>query len=216
MAFPSVKTKAKGGDFKPVPMGVHRAICIQLIDLGVQNVSFKGEAKRQAQVYLKFEIPSVRVQYEYEGQKVDRPAVVGRTFTNSIGKKSNLRPLLEAWRGKTFTEQEEKDFDLTNVVGKGCQISIIHKTKPDGGVFANINGIMGLSIEQQKELQANPKLKQSENELVVYTPAAHDPDVFSKLPEWIQEKIKARVQDDGMDQTPAKPAEDFDDDIPFN
>lgn len=218
-SFPSIKTKAKGGaDFKPVPAGVHFAICTQVIDLGIQKGAYKGTEKFQQKVYIKFEIPSERVTYKKGDEEIEGPATVGRTFTNSIGEKSHLRPLLEAWRGKTFTAEEEAEFELTSVLGKTCQVSIVHEEN-NGKTYANINSIIGLSTEQKAAMKADKKKGKPEGELIAYSTEFHDAQVFDSLPNWLQEKIRARV-DEEPDQVDTKDTatatvEDFDDDIPF-
>ena len=58
-----------------------------------------------------------------------KPRAISETYTNSLGEKANLRKMLENWRGRAFTQEEMDGFDLRNVLGKACMISVVHGTK---------------------------------------------------------------------------------------
>jgi hypothetical protein len=216
MAFPSIKASAKGGkDFAPVPVGVHMAICTQVIHLGVQP---GGKYADKDQVYLKFELPEVRVEWEKNGQKMEGPATIGRTFGLSIGEKSNLGPFLEGWRGKPFTLEEKEAFNITSVLGKICQLSVVHEvSNSTGKTYASASGAFQLIQLQKDQLKADPALSKAQGELIAYTPVEHDQAVFEKLPEWLQIKIKGRVKEQPVeDVSQVVPgSQDFNDDIPF-
>jgi hypothetical protein len=209
MAFPKIGVSDKGGgrDFEPVPEGVHFAICREVIHIGMQPGFGTYPAKEK--VYFGFEIPGVHVEWEKDGKKQTGPAKIGTTFTLSIAEKSNLRPFLKSWRGKDFTPEEAADFDVTRLLGKVCQLSVVHTQKGDK-VYANVSGAFGLSEEQKVQLKADPSKGVPKGELLVYTPAAHDQAVFEKLPQWLQKKISERIKE----PVPAV-GQDFDDEIPF-
>lgn len=126
-------------NFEPVGEGVHMATCIAVVDLGTQTVSWQGIDKTQRKVALTWEIPEERIDTD-DGPM---PRVITRTYTLSLSEKSALRPHLESWRGKAFTDAELEAFDLANILGKGCQISVLHDAK-DGRVYANVNNVMAL------------------------------------------------------------------------
>jgi hypothetical protein len=219
MTFPSIKSKSNGGgaDFDPVPAGTHFAYCTQLIDLGTQLETYQGEEKEQKKLYIRFEVPEERLKYKKDGVEVEGPMTIGMQITNSLGQKSKLRPMLESWRGKPFTEDELQGFELTSIVGKPCQISVSHVQRKDGqGVSARITAILGIHKLQREAISLAKLPGQPEGELLVYTPEAHDKAVFEKLPNWIQEKIGQRVVTSKPEA--AKPVEDFNDnldEIPF-
>lgn len=128
---------SSGGDFKPIPEGTYVAVCVRLIDLGTQITTFKGVDKLQRKVLIAWEVPDEIV--EFDGEK--RPALIMQRYTASLADKANLRKHLEAWRGRRFTEDELRGFDLFNVLGKGCQIQVLHS---EDGAYANIAAIMAL------------------------------------------------------------------------
>jgi hypothetical protein len=201
-----------GKDFKKVPAGCHFAICNMIVDLGIQETTFKGAAKSQHQVYLRWEVPDERVTYEKDGRQIEGPCSIGSTYTLSLSEKANLRKVLENWRGKPFTDQELRGFDITAVAGKCCQIMVQHK-ESGGKTYANITGIMGLSRDQQ--LRA--RTAKSEVGVLVYSLDDPDPEAYEHLPKWIKDKLDSRVpaQSAHSANANAPAGEDFDDDIPF-
>lgn len=223
MAFASIKANSKGGkDFDPVPAGVHMAICTQVIDLGFQE-SFNKKYAPKRQVYIKFEIPDVQVEWEKKGEKHTGPATIGRKFGLSISEKSHLRPFLVGWRGKDFTKEEEDGFEITSIIGKLCQLSVAHEQSKDGKkVYASISGAFSLIQLQKDELKKNPAKAKPSSPLLVYSPEAHDQKIFEQLPEWLQKMIAERVTEEpaaddgaGYDSSADSQAQDFNDDIPF-
>ncbi|MHA1379626.1 MAG: hypothetical protein ACTSRG_14730 [Candidatus Helarchaeota archaeon] len=44
----------------------------------------------------------------------------------SLHAKATMRKFLESWRGKKFTKEELEGFDLQKILGKPCQLQIIH------------------------------------------------------------------------------------------
>ena len=219
MAFASIKANAKAGkDFEPIPAGVHMAICTTVVDLGLQG---GGKFAPKRQVYIKFEIPSHQVKWEKDGVEKTGPGTIGRTFGLSISEKSHLRPFLVGWRGKDFTKEEEAGFEITSILGKLCQLSIVHeKGEKDGKTYAKISGAFALIQLQKDDLKAHPEKAKPSQELIAYSPEQHDQAIWEKLPEWLQKKIDERVEETvndvaAGDQTPATSTEDFNDDIPF-
>ena len=124
-------------EFRRVPEGVHRAVCVWLYDLGTQHNAHYN--KGQKQVLIGWQFPDERVEYEGE----DKPMMMSKTYTASLSEKAQLRKDLEAWRGRTFTPDELKKFDLKTIVGKCCQLQIVHVQR-DGKTYANISSIMAL------------------------------------------------------------------------
>lgn len=168
-----------GKDFDPVPEGSHLAVCDMFVDLGMQDSNFGAKHK----IYLRWQIPSLRMEWEKDGVKHEGPMAIGGQYTLSLSEKSNLRPMLQSWRGQAFTPEELKRFDVTTILGKPCMLSVVHKPKEGGGVYANVGTVMKLP----KGVPA-PEL---EGEAILYD--ADNTDTWDKLRPWLQEKIKAAV-----------------------
>ena len=203
-----------GKDFKKVPPGCHFAICNMVVDLGIQQSEYKGQAKSQHKVYIRFEVPDERTEWEKDGKKLEGPCSIGATYTLSLSEKANLRKVLENWRGQPFTAQELKGFDITKLAGKCCQIMVQHDSRGDK-TYANITGVMGISREQRERARAAI----SEVGVLVYELDNPDPEVHERLPNWIKEKLSQRVAAPKVTAATstviAGVDADFDDDIPF-
>ena len=194
-----------GKDFDPVPEGSHLAVCDMFVDLGMQDGHFGAKHK----IYLRWQIPALRLSYEKDGEKVEGPMSIGATYTLSLSEKSNLRPILQAWRGRAFTPDELKKFDVTTVLGAPCMITVTHEPKKDGGVYANVASVA--------KLPSGIPAPALEGETILYD--ADNMDTFEKLRPWLQEKIKAQIiqrADDLPEQRTYNMADELlDDDVPF-
>lgn len=170
----------KGGNYKIIPAGVYPARCISMIEFGTQDIEYLGEIKRVRQVNVTWELPTELAVFHEE--KGEEPFVVSKTYTLSLHEKSGLRKDLESWRGQGFTEEEAKRFDITKLLGKPCQISIIHKKSADGTkTYANISSITPLMKGVVVPEQINPTKILSFDKF--------DWDVFKNLPDWLKDKI---------------------------
>lgn len=193
--------KAGSGSFEPIPEGTHLARCVTVVDLGVQETPW-GDKK---QVYLGFEVPGFEVEWEVNGEPKKGPGLIGVTWTNNLYEESNLGRNLISWRGKPFTPEERKAFDLTKLLGVPCMISVSHATTKAGRTFAKITSIVGVPVGVDVPTQVT--------ESVAYSP--QDPGLagnLEKLPQWLQDKAS-----DGMTemQNPVPFDDEFDADLPF-
>ena len=197
-----------GGDgFDPIPVGTHIARCISVVDLGLQSGEWQGEPTLNKKVYVGFEIPSVRVKWKKDDVEHEGPGLIFNIYTNSIHAKSNLGGHLISWRGRAFTEEEERGFDLFTILDVPCMISVVHKQSKDGTkTYANIGAIMGLP----KGTDADKR----EGDILGYSPDDPDRADMTGVPEWLQKMIAKQVTHATESENP-EPTEDFDDSIPF-
>ena len=113
------------------PAETHLARVVDIIDLGTQvEINDKGEKKEKRKLRVTFELPNERA--VFDEAKGDEPFLIGRTYTQSMHEKSNLRPLASAVLGKTLTDEECRRFDVTALVGRTCLVSVEHRQKKDG------------------------------------------------------------------------------------
>lgn len=198
----------KGGtDFKPVPAGTHTAICTLVADLGIQG---GGKFKPSRKIYIRWELPNETITYkDRDGIEHSGPMTIGNRYTLSLSEKANLRADLESWRGRVFTADELKGFDIINVLGKGCLLGVTHEQGADGKTYANISAVMGLP---KGTGTLTPSVKP-----IWYSPDEHDQSIFDSLPNWLQEAINSRQRNDEKKTTSqnSPPIADFDDDIGF-
>lgn len=197
-----------GKDFDPVPEGSHLAVCDMFVDLGMQESNYNGQQKVQPKIYLRWQIPSLRLKYEKDGVQHEGPMAIGSKFTLSLHEKAGLRKILQSWRGKAFTPEELKRFDVTTILGKPCLITVTHAPKDGGGVYANIGAVA--------KLPAGVPAPELEGGTLIYD--ADNRDTWDKLRPWLQEAIKGQKREDDLpdDRGGNQPAySDLDDDVPF-
>jgi hypothetical protein len=179
-------------DFKLVPEGTHLARSYLMVDIGLQETAYGDKEK----VVLGWEIPE---QLTDDG----RPLIIYSTYTNSMHEKSNLRRDIESWRGRKLTDDESKAFDLRNVLGHPCQLSIVHNEN-NGRMYANVQAVTGI-----------PKglpVVEAVNDVICFD-LDDDGDV-SVLPEWLQRKVSDRKSLAEAAES-VEAVEEFNDDIPF-
>ena len=70
--------------------------------------------------------------------------VVSIELTRSVGERATLRKLLEQWRGQAFTAKELASFNLKNLLGKACLLTLVHKTSQAGRNYCAIQGMAKL------------------------------------------------------------------------
>lgn len=121
-----------GGDYQPVPEGTHVARCVRVIDLGMQPGSAQYPDPRP-KVLLAWEIPDEPVKVDGE----ERPGLIMARFSASLHKKSQLRSLLESWRGRAFTEEELKGWSLRSILDVPCMLTVVH-SESQGRTYANV------------------------------------------------------------------------------
>lgn len=157
--------------------GTYPARCIGIIDTGEQWNEMAGKSRRE--ILFLFELPTELV--EIDGEQ--KPRYMSQTYTMSMNEKAKMRIALETWRGKAFTEEELRGFDLTSVVDKPCMLTVVQKQSKNGKTYANISGIA--------KLIKGMTIPDAMSTLTVFDLDA--PDALEKLetlPEWIQNKIK--------------------------
>lgn len=167
-----IKDRAKP-KIPAVEPGVYMAVCIGVIDLGEQySEKFKTYANK---CLFLWELPTELIEIDGE----NKPRQLSKEFTISSSKKANMRSFLESWNGKSYSDDEFGEVDLFDQIGKPCQLQVVLS---ESGEYSNVANLMPLP----KGLPA----PESVSEPVRWDMQAWDDDVFDKLPEWIQEKIK--------------------------
>lgn len=182
----SITATNSGSNYKPVDAGTYPARCYQMILIGTVKGEYMGQPIENTKVRIGWELPTELKEFkEGEGEK---PYSISKEFTLSMNEKANLRKVLESWRGKGFTEEEAKSFDITVLLGKPCMLSVIHKTSKQGKLYADISGVTTVPKGMTVPAQINPSFEFS---FPPFSKEPFDNDKFSKLPEWMQEQIKS-------------------------
>ena len=122
--------------FAKITEGPHAAICCGVYPLGVHMKKRDGKDKPVNQVLICFQVDEL---IEEEGDSKGDAKTFSEFYTSSLNESANLRKDLESWRGKKFTDEELKGFDLRDILGAPCLLNIIHNDK-----YVNKNSIMKL------------------------------------------------------------------------
>lgn len=120
-----------GGDFKPHVEGIHPAVCVDVIDLGLVETEFQGERRL---------VNKVRVFFETEQKNEEgKNCVIAKTFTASLHPKARLAEFLSKWRGRPVVPGES--IDLAKLIGANCTLVISHQKNLVGRTYASIDAV---------------------------------------------------------------------------
>jgi hypothetical protein len=138
-----------GTSFEQPPTGTHAARCISVIDLGTQKTTYEGEAQIKHQLVVRWELSN---ELMTSGDFAGKPFTVSKFYTASLHEKAGLRKDLASWRGRDFTADELKGFDLKNVIGHPCMLAVGLSEKGK----AKVTSVMGLPKGMAVPAQVNP------------------------------------------------------------
>lgn len=175
-----------GGNFKRVPAGAYIGRCYSLIDLGTQLSSGQYGEKMQHKLRIAWELFGEDEQgnpltVEVDGHEM--PMTISKSYTVSLHEKSGLRKDLAAWRGKDFTDEEAKAFDVSKLIGAYCMVNVT--TSESGGkTYSNVAGLTPLPGALKN---AKPEPVHAH---VVFDLDKPDMVVFNTFHEKLQEAIK--------------------------
>jgi hypothetical protein len=154
---PIIATATENKNFTPAPEGVHQAVCVDVIDLGMVDVDWQGTKKVQHKVNVVWQINELRDD--------DSRYRLFKRYTLSLSDKANLRKDLESWRGRAFTGDELRGFDVEKLIGVNCLLNVVHRKSDDGSkTYANVVSIMPLVKGMPKLEALDYTRKQDEQE----------------------------------------------------
>lgn len=184
--------------------GTYIARCIGMIHIGTVEYDWQGQKAQSNKVRITFELPTETKVFK-EGDE-PKPFVISAEYSLSFGKKAKLRPILEAWRGKAFTEEEMDNFDVSKLVGVPAFISILENEKG----YSEIATISKLPKGTECPPQINPsQVLDYEN---------WNQDLFDKLPDFIKNKMITTPEYQamkGIGEKPKYPTEPDPNSVPF-
>ena len=186
-----IKAPTMSTQDKPlVPEGTHLAILYRVMNLGTRLQEYMGKPKehKDTLVTLTFEFPNERSKFTAKNEdgteeEVDKPLVLSREFTLSMGPKSNLRPFVEGIIGVKLLDEEAYAFDLEDLVGKSCLVTVNHReSKTNGKTYANVTStaplMRGMTVPEQYNTSS------------VFDVNTASREVIDALPEFIRKKIE--------------------------
>lgn len=160
--------------------GTHIARVIGLINIGTVEELYMGDAKKMQKIRLTFELPDDLHVFK-EGDDA-KPLVHSEEYTLSMGKKSNLRPIVEGIIGIALTDEEAYGFDVEKLLNLPCLISIKIGKSKKGSDFAKVASTAPLMKGQVCKDAFNPITKlMYDNWNEAY---------FQSLPQFIKAKMQ--------------------------
>jgi hypothetical protein len=192
-----MQVSANGSSFKKPDPGTQRAVLTRIIDLGTQDTSYKGTAKKAHKVMFAWELE----------QKMEdgRPFLASNRFTASLHEKAVLTKFLEGWRGRSFTDEERNGFDLTVLLGQPCLLTLVQD-----GEYVNVSS----AVKMPKGMEA----LQPVGPLVMFDLTKFDANVYASFSDGLKATIAKSPEYDkavGGEGMGTPPPGDSHDDIPF-
>ena len=194
-------------DFEIPPAGTHKAICYRVIDLGTQDTTFQGQAKKQHKIMVSWELPD-------EKMSGGQPFTMSQRYTWSMSEKATLRKHLEAWRGVKFIDSDfgPDGFNIKKIVGLGCLLTIVHNEREDK-TYANIVSISKIMKGMDVPSPVN------ETAYLWLDRTVWQDALFQKLSQGLQLTImkspEYRAIANGEDPTPVGGHAAMEDEVPF-
>jgi hypothetical protein len=208
-----------GGSFTPVAPGMHLARCYRIVDIGTQKTEYQGQIKHQQKVMMQFEVHGEDDNGNPMVTSKGEPLSISKNFSLSLAEKATLRKDLQAWRGREFTPEELRGFELKNVLGAWCMLTVAKAIGNNGKEYTNIISINPVPVAIKKA-----GLPEGFNKMSMFVIDNPDMELFETFSSSLKEKIQAtpewRARNAG--QPVSKPApsgsgfDDMDSDIPFN
>jgi hypothetical protein len=175
-------TNSGGSSYEPIPAGTYLARCYSMVQIGTVKEEFQGLEKQVNKVRITWELPTeLKV---FNPEKGEQPQAISKEFTLSMHEKSSLRAFLTSWRGKGFTEDEAKEFDVTKLLGVPCMLSIVHEPgkKDPSRIYDKIASVSTVMKGVIMPPQINPSFE--------FTLENFDQNKFDFLPDFLKDKIR--------------------------
>lgn len=169
----TIEESSNKKDFGRLEDGPHLARIVSVVDFGEQNQTDyqTGEATApKKKVMITYETPNEHITYEKDGEEVTKPRWISKEYTLSMHEKSALFKLV-----KTIAPDANSLDELLNLP---CMITVASTSGGKAKIDAVSLPMKGIEV---------PAL---ENETFHFDFSEPDMDLFSKLPEWQQNKIK--------------------------
>lgn len=167
--------------FDPVPAGNHIARLYQILHIGTISNPYQGQDRQVDTIRLTFELCNEKKEFrDGEGEK---PYSISQDLTFSMGKKANLRKMVEGMLGKTLKDEEALDIEIESLLGTACLLSVVHKETAAGNTIARIQSASPLPKGLEAPDMVNPK------KFIDVGDA--DCDELDNLPQFLREKIQS-------------------------
>lgn len=176
MFTPPIATKEKK-DFELCPVGTHQARLIKIIDLGSQKSVFEGKEKVGRKIKFVWELPNEK--RVFSADSGEQPFIVSKKYSWSFFGQSTLKAHLMSWL--SCTEDSLNSFDLLEILGRPCLLSINHGKLANGDSFTGVGSVSPLMKGMTVPAQVN--------EYVTFSIDKFEKSIFDKLSDWDKKVI---------------------------
>lgn len=201
------KSQPSGKAFKTVPAGSHLARLYKIIDVGTQMNDYQGQITYPRKVIFFFELHGEDSAGAPLTTDDGKPLSVMKEYTATLNEKGKLVQMLKQW----LASEVPDPFDPKELLGKFGMVNVSHSIKPDR-TYANLDGVSPVPSIYMKA-----GIPEGFNDLLYFSMEKFDSAVYETFPQWIKEKIQKSPEFRKIagGQPVAKPADEFNDDVPF-
>jgi len=185
--------------------------------MGTQKTEFQGQEKHLQKVMFQFEVHGEDDSGKPLLTAKGEPMSISKNFTLSLAEKATMRKDLQAWRGRDFTPEELRGFELKNVLGAWAMITVSKALGGNGKEYTNIISINPVPMAIKKA-----GMPEGFNKLAMFVISNPDMELFETFGNGLKEKITSspewRARSLAPQPVPERPSsgfDDMDDDIPF-
>ena len=167
-------------EIEPLTPGYYPAVCYGVVVTGTHYNAFNNGSRTEC--IILWELPTETF-INKDVEEIRKTLSERYTFSLT---NSNLQKMLEAWRGRAFTEEELAGFSLNKIIGAPCGLTVINKVaKTSGKTFPKIQAVTPLN----KSLNA-PRDMMHEPLWFNICDSRFDLDLIDELPNWIAEEVR--------------------------
>lgn len=199
----------------PGPEGSMKGRCFAIIDHGTHPHEYQGKltGKDVREVAVGWEVFPENDEGEIVRRSDGQPYTVWHRYNISFDVRARLRIDLEAWRGRAFTAEEMKGFDMERLLGAPARLQIANN---EAG-YSKVKALGSLTPSEIKAFNADFP---PESKPVLWSVADGPNDLFDTFADWRKDLIRECYEwNDGAQQPQTQTAvaanDDGDEEIPF-
>ena len=173
------------GPRERIPDGTYAGRCYQVVDLGLQEVTWEGVAKLQPKVMIGFELSELMAD--------GKPFAVSTTLTFSWGEKAAFRKVILPWIGTKAvdTKPDPKEF-----LGMPALVTVETSMGKNGNEWTNIRALSPVpkGMPVPSPVNAVKHFDFETSGMADYDNLSTDWSREKGEPSWVQKKIQASAQ----------------------
>ena len=174
-------------DFEICPEGTHFARIYSIIDLGTQQGEYQGNPTIARKFKVDFETPTKKA--IFNADKGEQPFSLSdninfKITTEKSATKAKLNKVIEACGMKPV-----KDFNIFDLMGKTCMITVGTYVANNGNKYANITNYSSVA-EDLIDVKDKKFAPINKTKALYLDPEYFDEKVFESLPKFVKEKIE--------------------------